>query len=853
MEPNAQDDLPTSVISSVLQRWLSIIDVETSSGVTRALHTSAPTLISEKKEVLSDSDAGKVSADRAAKLRESFEVTSSARIEQIDLSYFYVQSFTVDPSLLRDLDFFVHWGIKGEQWSNQEVREEEIESLNNGEYLLRVKLLISKPGNYASTLCLKHMQSSEYLWQGQPGSDDAEFTVREISIREFPAIGTNGKKRPGVEMLLQSVDSYEEFSRTIMARSKDPIEVAALGRSLFQLTSVNPEMREKLSEHFSKAKQVLASSRQSKERRAASDVLNLLQRIGIGEVVLIAPEGPQASAGGLSHVISGLLKSLSENSIHATLIAPLYDQENGKRHPSAAKLLQDGITVDGKVLPLTFAGEIILRYGRTHDKHSGASKRFEELLPVKIYSAEAKNFRILLLKHRRLADKLYRNVWADEQIRRALFLSQGALEILSKPEFRVTPHLIISNDWMTGLVPALIQTNPRYKNNPALRDAGTVHVIHNGGRDYQGCFPASHYGEDLFPLFGVGGEHYFGFADPHDRSYLNLTAAAVFHVRQAILTVSKPYASQLLTSGGGEGLESLYRRRRRILYGISNGIDRYAIRRAAWELGFKAKDDEKRAARFRDALYVNRLPAIKAALKKEIVEKFGLEKRDDSRLICLVGRLAEQKGIRLLTEEISAGETVLSTILKNFPEAQFFICGPKSENDPAFELLQRHVKALGLAYPGRIASIFDFVPHQEALQITAGSDLFLMPSRYEPGGITQLEALAVGTPVVARNVGGLQATLRDVRKDSKNGNAFLFEQFFARELLGTLEQALGLLSNDENRSNVLRLAAEAENDWSDRLPSYLALFRFIAGVSDPFHRFSYLGNEMDLVESIRAS
>jgi starch synthase len=434
-----------------------------------------------------------------------------------------------------------------------------------------------------------------------------------------------------------------------------------------------------------------------------------------------------------------------------------------------------------------------------------------------------------------------------------VFLARGALEVMANPEFGITPHLIISNDWMTGLVPALMQVDDNYANNPALKEAQTVHIIHNGGRAYQGRFASTQFGEDLFPLLGIAGNHFMGLTEPSDRTILNFTAAAVFHVRNAVLTVSQPYAEQLLTPEGGEGLENLFRRRRRILFGISNGIDRLAIRRTIWELGFLAIREETKAYRYRDALWTRRLPALKKILKTEVQHRFGLVSKSDAPLICLVGRLAEQKGIGLLVGEVENKSSVLRSLLENNPELQILICGPLSEGDLAAKSLEGELKILTNLYPGRIAASLEFAPHREALEIAAASDLFLMPSRYEPGGLTQLEALAVGTPVVARNVGGLQATLKDALIDPENGNSFLFKDYDPREFYRVINQALKIFYNSEDYAKLMINASEAEHDWADRLPSYLALFRFIAGVSEPFRRYAFLESEVSLVEAIRAS
>ena len=788
----------------------------------------------------------------SALLRGELKFEADTHIQELNGNHFFVQSFKLNERLLDDTDFFLHWGKDGAPWISQEVRPVDIAPRPEGGYFIRAKILAHEPGQYRATIYAKHAHSSELLWIGRPQLDDQPFEVSAKSnlIPITVAIKQRAEVGSSIQELLEIIDSYDRFASELI-RKKRSADFKILGREVFKRTSQNAVLREKLSEHLARAKEIVASSRDAKERRLAQEVIQLLQRLGIGEVVLVAPEGPHATAGGLSQVITGLLHTLSDRDIHSTLISVLYEEPNGKKHPSAEQILSNGFFFDGEILKPKLVGEVTVQFGET--RNANGVVRYPQIIPVSVYLAQKDNVRILLVRHRRLADSLYRNVWADEQVRRSVFLSRAALEIMSNPEFGITPHLVISNDWMTGLVPALMQIDERYYNNPALREAQTCHIIHNGGKGYQGRFATVQFGEDIFPLLGLSGPHLAGLSDPHEKGILNFTAAAVYHVRNAVLTVSQPYAEQLLTPEGGDGLESLFRRRRRILFGISNGIDRLAIRKTIWELAFLAIGEEAKAYRYRDALWSRRLPAMKKELKNGIQRRFNLQVDSEAPLICLVGRLTEQKGIGLIVGEVAPKVSMLDALLRENPRLQVLICGPLSEGDPLSLHLKRHLEELKLWYPGRVSASLEFAPHKEALEIAAASDLFLMPSRYEPGGLTQLEALAVGTPVVARNVGGLQATLRDALNDLEQGNAFLFNDYTPKEFLRVINKALRLYERPEEFRKLEINASEAKHDWTDRLPSYLALFRFIAGVSEPFRRYSFLEDEVSMVEAIRAS
>ncbi|MDD2942801.1 MAG: glycosyltransferase, partial [bacterium] len=156
-------------------------------------------------------------------------------------------------------------------------------------------------------------------------------------------------------------------------------------------------------------------------------------------------------------------------------------------------------------------------------------------------------------------------------------------------------------------------------------------------------------------------------------------------------------------------------------------------------------------------------------------------------------------------------------------------------------------------YPGRVAAHYDFIKHREALEITKAADLFLMPSRYEPGGITQLEALAAGTLVVARNVGGIAATLVDYSSSTMTGNAFLFSDYSADALLDALVRGVQVVGDNSRHAKLIEKAAHAENDWSDRVPKYMALLQYISGALSRRQGFSHLSSRNDALRSIRPS
>ena len=165
--------------------------------------------------------------------------------------------------------------------------------------------------------------------------------------------------------------------------------------------------------------------------------------------------------------------------------------------------------------------------------------------------------------------------------------------------------------------------------------------------------------------------------------------------------------------------------------------------------------------------------------------------------------------------------------------------------------LRAVVEDLIVRYPGRISAVFSFIPHREALEVTQASDFFMMPSRFEPGGITQLEALACGTPVIARKVGGLAATLIDYAEESDRGNSFLFLSFTSAALQSAICRAVQVFEDPERQEYLIRQAVLAENDWNHRAPKHAAMLQHVAGVLSPEYPYPHLHGRRHLLSSSR--
>jgi starch synthase len=416
-------------------------------------------------------------------------------------------------------------------------------------------------------------------------------------------------------------------------------------------------------------------------------------------------------------------------------------------------------------------------------------------------------------------DRLYQPVYADEQLRRAIILSRAVLETISTGHLGLRPSVIISNDWLTACVPSLFALDSRYRNVPWLSKCKTVHMIHNGGADYHGRLPCHMNHEDLWPLLNLSHEHYFGFRDPHRGDLINLTLAATQHATGGVITVSQPYARELVSSPGGDGLEGVLQHRSSQLYGVSNGIDRKQL--IAHISTATGMEPEKMSQ-------IDSLFQAKREARARVQSRYGLTVDSKATLMSFVGRLAEQKGLHLLSGIAApTWHSTLEELLLRDDSTQLIVAGPPTAGDQASDSLRATLYHLQHRYPGRVAVSMEYVPHPTALEIMLASSLFLMPSRFEPGGITQLEALALGTLVVGRNVGGISATIQNYCQKSQTGNGFLCDEYSPTAFANTAAWALRTIKDDKAYKGLVSRAISARHSWSDRTPLFLAVLQDI--------------------------
>jgi starch synthase len=352
------------------------------------------------------------------------------------------------------------------------------------------------------------------------------------------------------------------------------------------------------------------------------------------------------------------------------------------------------------------------------------------------------------------------------------------------------PDTVHAHDWQTGLAPAYIH----YGGNPR---PGTVITVHNLA--FQGSFPAEIFRSLGLPLsaLSIEGVEYYGGVG-------FLKAGLQFADR--ITTVSPTYAVEISTPGGGMGLEGLLRRRSAVLSGILNGIDERVWNPAA---------DPHLAARFSSGDTGGR-----AANKRVLQERFQLPARSDALLFGVVSRLSWQKGLDLLL-------AVLPRLLAD--DAQLIVLGSGDAE------LENGLRAAASEAPGRIGLKFGYDEGLAHL-IQGGADAILVPSRFEPCGLTQLCAMRYGAlPVVAR-VGGLSDTVIDANEAALTAGVATGFQF-APVTRDALEAALGRALSAWRAPAVWRRLQEngmrMDFGWGRSAKRYAALYRELAESAAP--------------------
>lgn len=349
------------------------------------------------------------------------------------------------------------------------------------------------------------------------------------------------------------------------------------------------------------------------------------------------------------------------------------------------------------------------------------------------------------------------------------------------------PDVVHCNDWHTGLAPLYL----RQMAMPGPPSAATVFTIHNLA--YQGIFPRTLFPQLGLPdyLFGINGIEFWG-----QVSFMK----AGLQSADRITTVSPTYAREILELEQGCGLDGLLRARSSVVSGILNGVD-YRV----WS---PSQDGALAHSYDSDSL------EIKAQAKAELQRKMGLQARPEAMVFGVVSRLTEQKGLNLV--EALADELV-------YMGGQLAVLGA---GDVPLE--QAFLRAAA-RHPERIAVDIGY-DESLAHTIMAGADAILVPSRFEPCGLTQLYGLRYGALPLVHRVGGLADTVVDATAQNlQAGRAtgFVFDEFSTPALRAALKRAFGLHAQPRAWAKVQQAAMQQRFDWGEAAAQYVALYRSI--------------------------
>ena len=374
-------------------------------------------------------------------------------------------------------------------------------------------------------------------------------------------------------------------------------------------------------------------------------------------------------------------------------------------------------------------------------------------------------------------DRLY-GFYDDAE--RFAFFSRAILEIIPHIDFK--PDIIHCNDWQTALTPVYYST--MYAQRPGYENIKTVFTIHN--IQYQGV-----YGEELLDNV-VGIDNRYKNLLEYDGD-VNLMKGGI-ETANAVSTVSPSYAKEILDPWYSHGLDSILKQRSYKLRGILNGIDVENYNPETDKDVFKNYSVDNMAG--------------KAVNKRELQKLLGLPEKKHTPLIGMVSRLVSHKGLDLckaVFDELLATEDVQLVILGSgdYQYEEFF-------------------RGLASRYPDKVGLCIGFIPDL-ARKIYAGSDMFLMPSKSEPCGLSQMVALRYGSVPIVRETGGLRDSVQD--SGDNLGNGFVFSSYNAHDMLNAIRRSIKGYADCDGWAILVKRAMESDNSWGKSANEYIKMYK----------------------------
>ena len=371
----------------------------------------------------------------------------------------------------------------------------------------------------------------------------------------------------------------------------------------------------------------------------------------------------------------------------------------------------------------------------------------------------------------------------DEALRFAM-LCRAVLETCQRLQW--APDVVHCNDWHTGLLPLYLRTT--YAWDRLFAGTKTLLTIHNIG--YQGSFP-----ESQLDTVGLGEQRaHLHHGDLRDGRFSFLKTGVLHATR--LSTVSKTYAKEIQTPEFGMGMDELLRTRSQDLVGIVNGVDY-----GDWNPGadpliphhFTADD-----------------PSGKQKMKAALLQRMQLPFDPRAPVFGVVSRLTAQKGFELFADSIP--------VFLQREDMRLCVLGSgEDKHEQYFQFLRD-------TWPKKVG-IYRGFNDELAHWIEAGSDVFLMPSRFEPCGLNQMYSLRYGTPPVVRRTGGLADTVEPWDPATRQGTGFLFDQFSSQALAGTLDWVFRNWRDQQGWKQLVKNGMSRDFSWDRQGPEYETLYR----------------------------
>jgi starch synthase len=479
------------------------------------------------------------------------------------------------------------------------------------------------------------------------------------------------------------------------------------------------------------------------------------------KILFVASEAaPFVKIGGLGEVMYSLPKALRELGYDARIMIPKYASIDTEKFPLQLEVAGIKSLTDDSD-PYDLLVSNILKYV---DKNGHTTAYFLE--NMEYYEKRANVYG-----------------YGDDTIRWVL-LSKGVLEFLKRADWR--PDIIVASDWQTGFIPNLLRTD--YKDDPVLCKIKVIFSIHN--LQFQGLFDHRFVSE---MDFDAGQSKIPAFFDPKLLKLNGMRRGIIY--ADLINTVSPTYAREILNEELGEKLNGLLSERRSILFGILNGIDTDS---------FNPLTDPNIATNY-SINNLDRRIENKIALQKH----FGLPVDENKFVIGIVSRMDGQKGFDLIIQ-------IADSLIQNV-DFQLVIVGTGSNEYRCF------FQELQKKYFQKIAGYF-FFDNKLPRMIFAGADSILIPSRFEPSGLVQMEAMRYGAIPIVRKTGGLADSVEDYVPGEDKGTGFVFNNYDQYALLIAIIRALEVYRNKKEWAKLMRRAMAKDFSWKGSAKEYIKLF-----------------------------